>query len=651
MDDRTPDSSLDAIAAIGDELYSGILQLSPDAIAIHTPDLTHLIMANQQAVFLHGYDSLEEVVGRAGSDFIHPDDIARVPAQLELLRQQGTIKNLELRLLRKDGTSFPADIYASLVRSTDGTPRYIIIIARDLSEQRRLEASLREREARLSTILAVSHDGFLMVDPDKRVLDVNDAYCRMVGYDRQELLNMTVNQLEVVESPEAIRARTARIMERGNDLFLANHRRKDGSIVVLESCMNHHPSAPGIVFGFLRDITERATQERELRIRDLAIHASLNGMAMISLEKRLTYVNPSFLQIWGFDSPSEVLGRSTTEFWKRPEDCEAVMAAVVAQGSWTGTLSGRSRGGDIFPVELRVALVKDSDGTPLCSMATFIDITDRQKAEEENRRLKEELEERVEQRTAQLAQSNRELESFCYSVSHDLRTPLRAIAGFCSILREKCEGNLDPEGEHSLNRIEQGAKRLGELIDDLLALSRVSRHEMALKPVDMSALCNEILEQLASAHPDRQVRTRITPGVTVLADPILMRQTLHNLLENAWKYTSRTPDPFIEFDCREADCAQICSIRDNGAGFDMTYADKLFGTFQRLHGVDEFEGTGIGLATVKRVIERHGGDVWGEGEPGGGATFTFSLPIRTKVPTTFPDKCGQPSPNPSGQAT
>jgi PAS domain S-box-containing protein len=627
MDALTTNIAAGAADAVGDDLYSSLLHLSPDAIALLAPDLTYL-MANAQAMHLLGYNTLEEMVGRPGTDFVHPDEVPRVPALLEQLLRDGTIKGLELTLLRRDGTAVLTDSYASLVRAANGAPRYIIIISRDLSERKRLEGELREREARLATILASSQDGFLQIGFDGRVREVNEAYCRMVGYDRQELLTMTVDQLEVAESEAEIRSRMARIMERGSDLFLARHRRRDGSVVTLESCMNHDPAVGDLVFGFLRDITERLKAERELEVRSRAIESSLSGMAMVDLEKRLTYVNPSFLRIWGYDAPAEVLGRATVEFWQRPEDCDHVMEMVAAQGSWTGTLQGRRRDGEVFPVELRVSLVRDADGTPICSLSTFIDVTERRKAEEENLRLKEELEDRVMLRTAQLAESNRELESFCYSVSHDLRTPLRAIAGFSAILAESYAGLLDAAGQDCIRRIERGATRLGELIDDLLALSRVSRHEMTMQPVDLSSLCREVIEQLAAAHPERQVEVRISPNVRVLADPVLMRQALHNLLENAWKYTSRTPEPRIEFDCCRKNGSQVCSVRDNGAGFDMQFSHKLFGTFQRLHGVDEFEGTGIGLATVKRVIERHGGHVWGEGAPGRGAVFFFSLPSK-----------------------
>jgi len=224
-----------------------------------------------------------------------------------------------------------------------------------------------------------------------------------------------------------------------------------------------------------------------------------------------------------------------------------------------------------------------------------------------------------------LEHKNRELESFSYAVSHDLRAPLRRIESFSRAVQDSQAGRLDESGRRFLDRVREASQQMSQLIDDVLYLSRVTRAEMREQEVDLSGLVALLLGRMAEAEPGRQVEIRIRPGVTVTADGQLLRIALENLLENAWKFTGRTPAPRIEFGMTNVGGEPTYFIRDNGAGFDMAYADRLFGPFQRLHLASEFPGTGVGLATVQRVIHRHGGRVWAEGTPGQGATFHFTL--------------------------
>lgn len=237
-----------------------------------------------------------------------------------------------------------------------------------------------------------------------------------------------------------------------------------------------------------------------------------------------------------------------------------------------------------------------------------------------------ELEQRVAQRTAELHASNRELEAFSSSVSHDLRAPLRSIDGFSKAILEDYHDRLDGEGRLLLTRIVAAATRMGRLIDDLLDLSKLSRAELQVKPVNMSLLVQEISHALQQQQPQRQVEVHIRGDVWVEADGKLLHIALENLLSNAWKYTSRLANAYIEFGEQNNGPEQVFYIRDNGAGFDMQQAHRLFGAFQRLHNSQEYEGTGIGLATVQRIISRHGGRIWAEAVPGNGATFYFTLP-------------------------
>ncbi|GIM95770.1 sensor histidine kinase [Paractinoplanes toevensis] len=267
----------------------------------------------------------------------------------------------------------------------------------------------------------------------------------------------------------------------------------------------------------------------------------------------------------------------------------------------------------------------DEDGRAYAICGISTDITERKRAEEEVRRLNDELELRVRQRTAELEASTKELDAFAYSVSHDLRAPLRSLEGFSQVLLEDYAGDLAEEAQGYLHRIRANATRMTQMVDDLLELSRASRSQLRREHTDLSALAREVVAELAACEPGRPVTAEIPDGLTTSGDRNLIRSVLHNLLGNAWKFTARTDQPVIAVGVRRERGIDVFEIRDNGAGFDMNYADRMFDPFQRLHRASEFEGTGIGLAIVHRIVTRHGGWITAEGVPGRGATFRFTL--------------------------
>jgi diguanylate cyclase (GGDEF)-like protein/PAS domain S-box-containing protein len=280
--------------------------------------------------------------------------------------------------------------------------------------------------------------------------------------------------------------------------------------------------------------------------------------------------------------------------------------------------------GPAFWARLEAAIAQDDDGSSVYRIVVS-DISERKQSEAHILKLNALLEQRVEERTSQLSAALSELGSFSYSVSHDLRSPLRAVDGFSQMLSESYGDKLDDEGKELIDRLRKAAQRMGELIDGLLALSRLSRSELNRAPLDLSDMAAKIVARLKEAHPEHPVDFAIAAGLTTNADPVLVQAVLENLIGNAWKYTGKREGAEAEFSAFDQDGQRVFFIRDNGVGFDPAYADRLFQAFQRLHAAEEFAGTGIGLATVRRIVSRHGGKVWADGEVGNGATFYFTL--------------------------
>jgi PAS domain S-box-containing protein len=372
--------------------------------------------------------------------------------------------------------------------------------------------------------------------------------------------------------------------------------------------------------------TAREAMEAEFAFRKAIESSMLSGIIVVDREGRQSYVNAAFCRLVGW-SEQELLGQKPPFVYWPPEEVGHMME------SFQDVLSGRSsdavevrfqrRNGERFQALVLSSPLKDAQENPVGWIASVTDITDRKRAEQEIHRLNAELEQRVLQRTAQLQAANEELESFSYSVSHDLRSPLLAIDGFSKILDRRYGTLLDAEGQRILKVIRESTSRMGQLIDDLLSFSRWGRQEMRTSPIDMKELAQEVFSQLLSHRP---VTFRIHPLPPIRADHAMIRQVLFNLLSNALKFTASQPEPVIEVGGASGPSENTYFVRDNGVGFDPRYADRLFAVFHRLHRTEEFSGSGVGLAIVKRIVSGHGGRVWAEGAPQQGATFYFSLP-------------------------
>ncbi|MFN7146921.1 MAG: sensor histidine kinase, partial [Myxococcota bacterium] len=373
----------------------------------------------------------------------------------------------------------------------------------------------------------------------------------------------------------------------------------------------------------LRDVTEQREaeghlRESEERYRLIVGQAPITFFAMDAAGNYLL-ADGRVYEGLGID-PRTLAGRSAKAVLARvPQGAalvERALAGEVAHGlvDWGHMI-----------VKTHVSPIRDENGGVVGVTGVSVDVTDQVTAERELKVLTETLERRVEERTAELQAVNEELQAFAYSVAHDLRSPLRAMDGFAQVLLSTEGERLAPQSAAYLARIRANAQRMNELIDGLLKLSRVTRADLVRQTVDLSALARAIVSELRHQHHGREVDIRIAEGLWADGDLHLLRIALVNLFENAWKFTSTTPDARIVFERAERDGKLVFVMRDNGVGFSMEHAEQLFGAFQRLHPREAFEGTGIGLATVKRIVTRHGGEVWAEGAPGEGASFYFTL--------------------------
>ncbi|MEK8090088.1 PAS domain S-box protein [Thermithiobacillus plumbiphilus] len=482
--------------------------------------------------------------------------------------------------------------------------------------------------------------GLAHAGPDGRLLEVNGTFASLLGRSVEDLTGCLLAELLHPEDLGVMDELAGLHFQgqRQTSLVLRLHHRDEGWLWArLAVSLLSGPCGELLCYILaLEDGTawrqiERALQRTTI-CRDRILGHASNAIFILDGAGSFTSGNPAGQGMTGF-CMDDLAGRHFSALWPEAEwpRIEQVFGEVLSAGRPASLSEVRLQHREGYPVTVSLYLDPVLEAGQVMRLICVLNapaaqpLHDYQRVEDEIRRLNVELEQRVSERTAQLSAVNQELEAFCYSVSHDLRAPLRAINGFSQALAEDCKGALSREGELHLGRICQATQRMGQLIEDLLKLSRMTRSEMCREWVNLSTLARSICADLRTRQPERQVACVIAPNVVAHGDPRLLHIVLENLLGNAWKFTGKKPAASVEFGSSIIDGRRTFFVQDDGAGFDMNYADKLFGAFQRLHGYNEFEGTGIGLATAQRIIHRHGGQIWGEGEIGKGATFYFTV--------------------------
>jgi PAS domain S-box-containing protein len=588
--------------------------------------------------------SPEEQLGEGWLDAVHPDDRERTRALWRKAVRTGGMFETEYRMWHVSGEWRWMASRAAPPLTDLGTVREWVGMNEDITERKKAAEAIRLQADQYETFLAATSDGYWLMDWDGSVRDVNEAYCRMSGYTREEMLSLNITDLDYSVRENAVEY-VEEIKRQGFVHFETTHRRKDGGVISAEvSAVYWQPTNQLVLF--IRDITDRkrsemALRESEEKLKEAQQIGDLGSWELDLVSRKFTWSEEMY-RLFGRDPNSPLPSFDESLSHIHPDDRERValsIDALIATGEPSELEYRVSRAdGQELIVEARTRRYDDEDGKPVRVAGVVHDITQLKLAQDELREHKKNLEEQVKQRTRALArindklkEANREMEAFSYSVSHDLRVPLRAVDGFSRILLEDYGDKFDEDGVRVITIIRENTIRMGMLIDDILSFSRVSRAEMVMSEIDMGAQVRSVLQALEPGLQDRKLTFDVGPLPTVMGDANTLQRVWSNLIENAVKYSSKKPEARIEIGAMSGKDETTFYVKDNGVGFDMAQADRLFGVFQRLHG-SEFGGTGIGLAIAKRIVDRHGGKIWAEGKVGEGATFYFTLPVRAASP-------------------
>lgn len=602
-----------------------LLDLTHDAIFVRTLR-SEIIYWNRGAEILYGWQG-EETRGKISHDLlqtIFPGAQSSLDAEI---LEKGYWEG-ELTHTRRDGSTVIVSSRQALRTDGEGKPLSILESNRDITRS-------KQEEQKFRNLLETAPDAIVIVDQSGRIVLTNAQTENLFGYPRAELLGQPVELLV----PDRFRGRhpgyrgefflAPRPRAMGPELDLYG-RRKDGSEFPVEISLSPLETSSGILISSaIRDVTQRkelaeSVRQQELRFR-LLIDA-VKDYAIISLDPfgLVTTWNSGAQRLKGYTA-EEIVGQHVSRLYPPDALADGKLNEELRAAQASGHVEDQGwrvrKDGSRFWAEVVTTALRDPGGKLVGFVKIDKDITARREAEEQIQKLNVELNQRV----FELGIVNQELESFSYSVSHDLRAPLRHVDGFARILKEEFAADIPEEGLRYVDCILNAATNMGHLVDDLLNLARIGRQELKRERTDMGDLVKQVIADLPLESGERDIEWRVGPLPELDCDPGLVKLVLTNLLSNAAKFTRNRPVAIIEIGCGLTNGRPAISVRDNGVGFDPQYADKLFGVFQRLHRQEDFEGTGVGLATVQRIVRRHGGEIWAQSEPGCGAEFSFTL--------------------------
>jgi len=575
---------------------------------------------------------------------IHPADRENAEQAVQQAACDDTELHAEWRVRDPDGTERWLMSRGKPIHDANGNAIRFIGIVLDITERKRTEEAIKSARAFLEMIIDTSPIAMWISNKEGTIKRVNHSLCESINLTAQEIIDkynvLRDNNLEIQGVMPNVRAVFEKhkptrfcIPWKAADAGSADFKKASDMFIDVSMfpIVNAQGELENVVSQWI-DVTEqkriedelhrlnieleRRVAERTAELSDLYNNAPC-GYHSLNNEGVYVQINDTELGWLGYQR-EDLVGKVKFPDLLTPSSAhifDLIFPIFIKQGMENDLEYDMVRkDGSILPVLLSATAITDDEGSFVMSRSTMIDYTERKRVDAELR-----------QSQARLETANKELEAFAYSVSHDLRSPLRGIGGWSMALSEDYHGILDKEGQVYLERIRSETRRMGQLIDDLLQLSRVTRTEMLSKTVKISILVQSIIDRLRTLEPIRPMEVIVQPDLTVVGDPALLEIALTNLIENAWKFTSKVPQGCIEFGQREIDGKKVFFIRDNGAGFDMKYTQNLFGVFQRLHKESEFPGTGIGLAIVQRIIHRHGGRVWVDAQVDRGAIFYFTI--------------------------
>lgn len=632
-----------------EERYRYLFENNPYPMWIYDRKTLAFLDVNEAAVAKYGY-SRQEFLNMTIVDIRPPEDVDWLLDNLAQPREPLEYSTGWRHRLR-DGRIIDVEITSHTIE-IDGHES-VLVIAQDISERKQTEEALHNSQAQMSGIFNSAMDAIISTDADQRIVIFNPAAEAMFQCDRSQAIGQPLERF----IPERFREAHRRYVHNFVQTGFTNRAMKGSAVVVgrrsngdefpCEASISQVEIAGKKIYTvILRDITERQQIEKalqeahgqlELKVQERTAALSEANTLLQALmdnmpdqiyfkdtQSRFIRNSRSQAALLGLNDPAQVVGKTDFDFFPHAARAYAEEQEVMRSGKPLVDLEEWVvwPGGQETWVSTTKAPLRNAEGKTIGIFGISRDITERKRTEQAIRQLNTDLE----KQTEQLEAANKELEAFSYSVSHDLRAPLRALDGYTRILVEDYDANLDAEGRRICSVIRGEARRLGQLIDDLLAFSRLGRKEMYTSKVDMKALAISVFDELIKGENQERIDFQIAKLPAVKADPSLMRQVWINLLSNAIKFTSKKERAVIKVGTRQSKDEYIYYVSDTGAGFDMEYVDKLFGVFQRLHSESEFEGTGVGLAIVQRIIRRHGGRVWAEGESEKGATFYFALP-------------------------